>query len=95
MLRGLESMARKGRRGCHDKRQLAPQAFKLPLSRDLLANPSGSHPQNHGPGPKDRRARTSRQPMPVKPGGPSPRLPQHNSPPPSVLDRTRSNGAKR
>jgi hypothetical protein len=45
------SMARKGRRGCHDKRQLAPQAFKLPLSRDLLANPSGSHPQNHEPGP--------------------------------------------
>ena len=35
----------------------------------------------HGPGPKDRHAVTSRQPMPVKPGEPSPRLPQHNSPP--------------
>ena len=37
---------------------------------------------HHGPDPKNRHATASRQPMPVKPGGPTPRLPKHNSPPP-------------
>ena len=58
----------------------------------ILWDPANQTP-HHGPGPWNRHAKASRQPMPVKPGGPTPRLPKHNSPPPRESSPPAEQGA--